>query len=616
MFMRMWWKLLLLICAAFSLSAQQDHRQNIQRLAQAFEQQSEYERALQLYTELFAGDSVNMLYFDAVRRLNIQLKRFDAAVEISLQRLRWTPFDLTLHSSIAGIYAQAGRERQADSVWNLILFSANKNQMVYRAVANEQANQRLFDKAIATYLRGRRELGDPMIFANELGYLYSFMMDFSNATREYLGLLRQNEQQYDFVQSRINALITRTDGLSSAVAAVEEELRKKRTIPLLRLLVWLHMEGDRFAEAFRRTQEIESLVGSGGQELFNFAERVFKEKQYTIALEAYRMSLNAGAAMPFAPSARFGYARCIEELSATGEVGGSQDKSAAGQLETMADVSGAIQRYEELAKEFPRTNIGANAMYRIGWIRYYRLFDLDGALRVFDSLRTVSPAGPMIPMVLSTIGDLLIAQNKLSEASTAFRSVITSPYSSPEQRTFGQFRLAEIRFFDEQFDSTLFILKPLTENLRTDESNDALLLQYFITENRFQFPDAVRRFSRAELLARRNKLSEATAEFGSIIDLYPAAPMADDVLLKIAEYSLRQKQFAAAHQAYQRLLTEYAESSERERTMFLIGELYQFHLSDSAQAIAAYEKILELHPFSLFAEEARKRIRRLRGDAL
>jgi len=101
-----------------------------------------------------------------------------------------------------------------------------------------------------------------------------------------------------------------------------------------------------------------------------------------------------------------------------------------------------------------------------------------------------------------------------------------------DQRTDAQFRLAEIQFFKNNFDSVLAMLAPLTENLKADESNDALILQYFVTENRFQFAEALKQYSHAELLARQFKIGEAIQELSSIIDIYPTAPLADDVLLK------------------------------------------------------------------------------------
>jgi tetratricopeptide (TPR) repeat protein len=609
--------ILIVICSvSLLLAAQQDQRQNMLRLAQSFEQQGDHERAQQIYIDLFRSDSNNYVYFDALRRTNVQLKKYDEAIRLSMWRFRKTPFDFNLQANIGSLYYIAGQERASDSVWNTVLASANKNQMVYRGVANEQVNQRLFDKAIGTYVRGRREIGDQFVFANELGYLYSFMMDYANTAREYLRMLRQNEQQYDFVQSRLAAVVTRQDGLASVTAVVEEELKVKQSIPLLRLQIWLYMEGNTFTDAFTVAQTIESLVNSGGQEIFAFAERVFRENEFTVAAAAYQLSLKKSQRTAFAPSARYGFARCMEELSLRGEPVVSAEQGSSTTLESRPTFSGAITLYAELAKELPFTAIGANALYRIGWIRYKQLFDLDGALQVFDSVLTVAPAGPMVPTVLSTIGEILTAQNKLPEAGAKFRAMSASPYSNQDQRSIAQLRLAEIQFFRHDLDSALALLKPLTENLKADESNDALLLQYFITENRMQFTDALKQYARADLLARQFKVSEAVKEFRSIIDLYPTAPLADETLLKVADCSIQLKQFPDALSAYHTLLEEYKESIEKDKTQFRIGELYHYHIIDTQKAIAAYEVVLEKYPFSLFVDEARKRIRQLRGDSI
>jgi len=65
------------------------------------------------------------------------------------------------------------------------------------------------------------------------------------------------------------------------------------------------------------------------------------------------------------------------------------------------------------------------------------------------------------------------------------------------------------------------------------------------------------------------------------------------------------KRFADALSAYQKLLADYKESIEKDKTQFKIGELYQFYLLDKQKAIEAYEVILEKYPFSLFIEQAR-----------
>jgi tetratricopeptide (TPR) repeat protein len=249
-------------------------------------------------------------------------------------------------------------------------------------------------------------------------------------------------------------------------------------------------------------------------------------------------------------------------------------------------------------------------------IRYTRLYDLDGALQIFDSVLTVAPAGTMVSAILGSIGEIYVAQNKLEKAVEKYTVMARTPHSDQGQKDLAQYRLAEIQYFLHNVDSALSLLRPLTQNMKADETNDALLLQFFITENKFQFPDALKQYARAELLARRNRLGEAVTELLSLVDLYPTAPLADDALMTAASYLMRLQRYNDALLTYRRLFDEFKTSSEKERAQFTIGELYHLYLKDPQEAIAAYGVILEKYPFSLFVEEARKRIRLLRGDSI
>ncbi|MHB1050095.1 MAG: tetratricopeptide repeat protein [Bacteroidota bacterium] len=608
---------LMVIVASAVVLSQPNNDQNMYRLAQAFEQQGDHERALELYRSLYARDPNNYPYFDALRRTFVQLKKYDDAINLSRERLRLLPFDFNLQANIGSLYSMSGRERQSDSVWNHILVSSNKNPMIVRAVAAEQTNQRLFDKAIATYLRGRREIGDPYVFANEMGYLYSFMMDYESAAKEFLLMLRQNEQQYDFIQTRLAGIISKTDGLRAVTNIVESEVKQRQTIPLLRLQLWLYMEDKKFSDAFDIAQTIEKLLNSGGVEIFQFAERLVREHEYDVASRAYRLALQKNLPMQYRQSARFGFARCVEELSSGGDTTVSRNSISTSTLpETQPSFSGAIDLYASVAKDFPYTAAAANALYRIGMIRYKQLYDLDGALQVFDSVLTVAPAGSMVADILSAIGDIYVAQNKLEAAVKKYTVISHTSHSSQEQKDRALYRLAEIQYFMNAMDSALSLLLPLTRKLKADETNDALLLQYFITENSFQHRDALKQYARAELLALQNRLGDAVTEMLSLIDLYPAAPLADDAVMTAASYLTKLQRYNDALMLYNKLFDEFKSSTEKEKAYFKIGELHHRYLNDPQKAITAYGMILEKYPFSLFAEEARKRIRLLRGDSI
>jgi tetratricopeptide (TPR) repeat protein len=75
--------------------------------------------------------------------------------------------------------------------------------------------------------------------------------------------------------------------------------------------------------------------------------------------------------------------------------------------------------------------------------------------------------------------------------------------------------------------------------------------------------------------------------------------------------------YADAVATYERLLTDFRENSILlDRAQFQLAETYEAGMRDTLKAIAAYEKLLADYPSSVLADEARRRIRRLRGEAL
>jgi len=91
--------------------------------------------------------------------------------------------------------------------------------------------------------------------------------------------------------------------------------------------------------------------------------------------------------------------------------------------------------------------------------------------------------------------------------------------------------------------------------------------------------------------------------------------LVDDALMRTASLQTRAGLYREAVASYEALLNQFKESSvSLDRAQFRMGEVYESGLKDPANAIACYEKLLVDHPHSVLVEQARNRIRRLRGD--
>jgi tetratricopeptide (TPR) repeat protein len=189
-------------------------------------------------------------------------------------------------------------------------------------------------------------------------------------------------------------------------------------------------------------------------------------------------------------------------------------------------------------------------------------------------------------------------------AVTRFADVAAAPGALPDQSDEAAFHLAEIDYFGGRFGDAAKRLEGIVVNLKADYANDALRFQSFLQENIKVAPEALREYARADFLARQGKKTEAVA-------------LVDDALMCIGGLQFSAGFYADAVATYERLLTDFRENSILlDRAQFQLAETYQAGMRDAAKAIAAYEKLLADYPSSVLADEARRRIRRLRGEAL
>lgn len=587
------------------------------RLAQSLEQAGEVERAASLYKELLTKDPSNFMYFDGVQRTLLALKRYDEAVQLITSRLGTSPDDLNLRTLLGSVLYRAGREKEADQTWDKAIAAAPANPNTYRLVAGAMVESRLLDRALATYRRGREACNDPNLFTMEMSQLLVATMDYRGASTEYLRWLDQNPAQASFVQNRMALFSWKPEGREAAIGVVRAAIDKREDIRLYELLGWLYMEGKDYNSAYDVYRTIDKLSGSNGTGIYAFAERAFHERVYDLAARAYRAALDAPLPAPRRPAAMYGYATCMKEMAAIPDTSGEDKPDAPLPApETHPQYAGVFSSYREVIQRFPHTEFAARSYLQIGLIQFEKEFDLDGALASFDRVKDENPGINTIAYeVALRAGQVLTARGDTAAAWARYLTVAHAPSATPDQSDEANFRLAEMEYFHGQFAAAIQRLDSISLNLKADYANDALALRAFLQENNSSSPQALAEFSRADFLARQRKNTEAVALLQAIARKYPQAFLVDDALMKTASLQARSGMYREAVASYDTLLTKFKESSvSLDRARFQMGEVYELGLKDSANAIACYEKLLVDYPRSVLVEQARNRIRRLRGD--
>jgi tetratricopeptide (TPR) repeat protein len=576
------------------------------RLAQNFEEADEWERAVTLYEELYKSEPANYIFLDGLRRSYTQLKEYDKAIGIIRRWFITHPRDSNLMTTLGGLYYDSGNETVADSVWKVVLSLDPNNVQSYRIVANEMMQHRLYEQCIRTYIDGRTMSKSEVLFADELGTLYAALQQYTSATQEYLRLVKKNPDQLSFVQSRLSAFILKPEALRAASEIVKAEVKiSSDNIALHRLYVWLLMEERRYDSALEHYRIIDRLTNANGSELFNFAQQLNQEHASAAASEAFKEIIDRFDKSGLLPYARFGYARALEELS------NEADTLAPKSQPTYRD---AIQIYESIAAAQDHPDLAVQSLFRIGIIKFEKLFDLDGALSAFNKIKEFPNTMNILYDAAIKNGEVQIARNDLVGARKEFERIAELPLVVYQDQAV--FKLAELNYFEAQFDTSLSLLKRFDTNLDTDLTNDALQLQYFIQENKTSSLPALIEFAKADLQMRQRKYPESLSRFRDIVKQYPTTLLIDDAMMKIGELHLKLKQTNEAIAAFRFIADSIQLSILKDRAQFRIAEISENVLHNKVLAITAYEKLLEQFPNSLYAEQARKRIRLLRGDGV
>ena len=179
-----------------------------------------------------------------------------------------------------------------------------------------------------------------------------------------------------------------------------------------------------------------------------------------------------------------------------------------------------------------------------------------------------------------------------------------------------RFKVAQTSYFKGDFkwaQTQLKILKTSTSQLI---ANDALDLNLLITnniENDSMF-DALKVYSKADLLSFQNKNLAAINTLTILLEKYKGQPIEDEALFKQAELYSQTNQHRQAEQNYLKIIEINQEDILVDDAYFYLAQLYSGPLENSEKAKEMYQKIIFEFPSSIYLVEARNKYRRLRGD--
>ncbi len=608
-------QVIILFAASASLIFCQINRDSANRflLAQSYAQSGDYEKAKNIFAELYNSNPTNPQYFQALNDVLLQMKEYDSSINLIQQKISNSPQDINLYGLLGSVYYLMGDEKKGSSIWDEGLSKADQNPVFYRVIANYATERRAFDKAIEVMEKGKKISKDPNMFSYDLANLYSLTMRFKESAEEYCSILSNNPNQLNAVEARIFSYIGKPGALGETIK-VFEDCKADDNISYYYLLARLYTEDKNYESARELYAEVDKRQGSQGAELFNFAQMLFYEQEYEIASSVFNEIIKRYPASPFISNAKLGYAKTMEEVLSkkfTSQIAAWKPyykiKPLASEI-----VNEVVDAYEQVIKLFPHSEAANEASVRIGKLKFEKEAKPEEAKKYFQSVVENSPLSVFAADALTGLAEIAIIEGNLDEAENYLSKIIENSRTLPDKVNSARLKLADINFYNGEFNKAKKNLSEIINNLKDNNANDAIELSLLLNTTMNDSANLLI-FAEAELLAEQKKFEQAAEKYELVAQNPKGFVLAHLAKIRAAEMKLALDEIETSVNLLSLITAENEKNIYADKALYLLGKIYQYGKNDVQKAIEVYESLLAKFPNSLYLDEARDEIIKLRN---
>ena len=575
------------------------------RLAQQYFQNGEYEKAAELYDELYQQNGNNDYFFDRYVDCLLALEEFDETERVLQRQIRRDDGNVKLYVSYGTLMERLGRYDEAEEQFQKAVDLLPADQYSVTRLANAFISLTKYDYAIATYEKGTALLRDPQIFSYNLGDLYRRMGESPKMIDAYLNSLEANPERIRQLKTIFQRYLTEEDYRELQTQLYEriQEDGDDPTYP--ELLAWVFVQRKDYRNALRQVKALDRRYTENGERIFELGNVAAADKDYEAAIMAYDYLVEEkGRASTYYLDAKRESLR-MRRLSLVDGYDYTREQ--------LLDLEGL---YNEFLDEFGRSRATAAIILELAELEALYLNDMDKAVSMLSDMIDF----PGINIQTQARGKLALADYYLMEGdvweSTLLYSQVDKAFKEDPLGHEARFRNARLSYYNGDFQwaqAQFEVLKASTSKLI---ANDALDLSVFIMDNLGLDTTAValQMYADADLLVFRNQFEEAFVKMDSIIELYPEHSLEDDILYLKAQVYNRTREYEKAREMYEAIIANFPEDIRTDNALYELAGLYENKLGNPEKAKELYETLFIDYSNSTFAVDARKQFRRLRGD--
>ncbi|MEJ0054539.1 MAG: tetratricopeptide repeat protein [Bacteroidota bacterium] len=306
------------------------------------------------------------------------------------------------------------------------------------------------------------------------------------------------------------------------------------------------------------------------------------------------------------------------------------------------------KEYQSFVKRYPDNGNSYEADLNEALLHAYYLDEKDSAIIKL----TVLANHPRVPSFLKArakleLGDIYLLKEEPWE-STLFYSQVEKNQRDAPLGYEAKLRNAKLSYYKGDFSLALEHLDILKQATTREIANDAMELSMRIKENtafdsvgaslkeyaaielllvQNKTDEAVRRLqaftgmtrvkvSKADAFAKNLKVQEIISKDSVWVETpsQVSSSIKDDVYWLEANLRMKRGEFDQAIVLLEKIQAEFGDDILADDASFTEADIYEHYLKNKEKAMEIYRTFLDKYPGSVYAAEARKRFRTLRGD--
>jgi len=578
-------------------------------LADKYYSDQEYESALELYLKI-TKNSLEEKYVKRVVSSYEALNQHKEAIKFLDKAIKKAPNRVIYPIIKALTLEKIGELKDAEKLLDETINKVLELEGHFTQVGTYLYQADKLDKALETYLAGRKELKADGIFSDEIANIYEKQGNFEAATLEYVNSYLQNPSN----ESSVNmAILNMVDANEAAAQPIERALlqvidKHPTDYGLRKMLYEFYVVNKNFMEAYIQVKSIDKLFKEDGGRIYNFAKTLRNNEEYDLSNEAFDYLINQKDNSPY-------YYQAHMEKAVNGELQAFQQLPV-----DIQAVKTAASSYQTLLKEFGRNPRYFEAIYRLAKLKVFYLEKQDEALKELEEV-TVRMVGndqntkENLARAKLLMGDILVMQKSYNRADLTYKEV-SELFRDRQIGALAKYKLALLSYYKGEFSLAQALLGAIKDNTSNDISNDAIKLNLVIIDNTGldTTTQALEMFAQAQLLAYQRNYDASLEMMDSLAYKFPTHSLADDIYWEKANIFLKRDNIDVALGFIDRILENFSTDIYGDDALYTKARIYDYNLKNPEMAKKYYLEFLTQFPGSLYSVEVRKRFRELRQE--